>query len=250
MRIRRVLACLVLGLGLCAAARADVLIAGAPGTAGWLDDVVAKIKAVGIVPGNIDKFYINTGTPTVQQLSQYAAVMVFTDAGAQNATLLGDNVAAYNDAGGGVVQAVFSWHTSIPLGGRWQSGGYSPLNYATQSSGVRLFLGTKHLPNHPVLANVNAFDGGSASYHNNGGLAAGAVLIADWTNGQPLIAERTGKTGRIIGLNFYPPSSDARSDFWLASTDGGRMMANALVYVPEPATIGLLALGMLALRRR
>ncbi|HZV35351.1 MAG TPA: immunoglobulin domain-containing protein, partial [Verrucomicrobiae bacterium] len=30
--------------------------------------------------------------------------------------------------------------------------------------------------------------------------------------------------------NFYPPSSDARSDFWVSSTSGGALMANSLLW--------------------
>ena len=36
--------------------------------------------------------------------------------------------------------------------------------------------------------------------------------------------------GRIVGLNLYPPSSDARSDLWDSSTDGALLMANALLW--------------------
>jgi hypothetical protein len=33
-----------------------------------------------------------------------------------------------------------------------------------------------------------------------------------------------------VGLNFYPPSSAVRTDFWQTNTDGGRLMANALLW--------------------
>lgn len=101
-----------------------------------------------------------------------------------------------------------------------------------------------------MLANVESFSGGDASYHNTVNVAGGATLIADWTNGRPLIAEQTGFGGGIVGLNFYPPSDLSRDDFWRTSTDGDLLMANALVYVPEPATLGLLGIGAIALLRR
>ena len=34
----------------------------------------------------------------------------------------------------------------------------------------------------------------------------------------------------MVGLNFYPPSSDARTDFWASSTSGGTLMANSLLW--------------------
>ncbi len=253
MSLRRIALGLCVAVAACATApaAADVLIAGAPGGGqAWLDDVVAQLLGTGKIPGNIDTFNIGSGTPTLAQLQTYDSVMVFTDGAAQNADLLGDRMADYVDSGGGVVQAVFSWHNSIPLGGRWMSGGYSPLTYAAQSQGTELFIGTRHLPGHPVLANVATFSGGTASYHNTVNVAGGGTAIADWTNGAPLVAEMTGFGGRIIGLNFYPPSSDARADFWRTSTDGDQLMANAMVYVPVPGTLGLLAFGALAVPRR
>lgn len=228
---------------------ADVLIAGATSQA-WLDDVAAKVAGTGRVPGNVDTFLLGSGTPSVAQMQEYDAVMVFTDSGAQNADLLGNNLADYVDLGGGVVQATFSWHDAIPIGGRWRSDGYSPLTYGAQSQGTEFFIGTRHIPGHPILADVNSFSGGTSSFHNTVDVAPGGTAIADWTNGRPLVAEMTGFVGGIAGLNFYPPSSDARADFWRTSTDGDLLMANALVYVPEPATLGLLAFGALVALRR
>ncbi len=231
-------------------AGADVLIAGSPGGP-WLVDVQNKIAATGRVPGSVDTFFTGLGTPSAEMLAGYDAVLTFTDQGSQNAALLGDRLADYVDAGGGVVQAAASWHPEVPLGGRWQSGGYSPLTYAVLSEGTELFIGTRHLPAHPVLSGVAAFSGGTASYHHTGTLAAGATAVADWTNGAPLVVEMPGFAGGIIGLNFYPPSSDARDDFWRTSTDGDLLLANALAYViPEPSTLGLLSLGALAFMRR
>jgi len=210
---------------------ADVLVVGAPATLGWINDVAAKITASGRVPGNVDTFDASAGTPTLQQLQQYDAALVFSDRGFSNPTALGDVIADYCDSGGGVVQCTFSWHNSIPLAGRWASGGYSPLTYASQAQGVELTIGTRHVPNHPVLQSVAAFSGGTSSYHNTGTVAPNAVRIADWTNNAPLVAEMPGFNGGIIGLNFYPPSSDARSDFWRSDTDGDMLMGNALAYV-------------------
>lgn len=253
MSLRRTALGLCVAVAACATAPADadILIAGAPGGGqAWLDDVVAQIFATGQVPGAIDTFNIQMGTPSLALLQSYDSVMVFTDFAAQNATLLGDRLADYIDSGGGVVQATFSWHNLIPIAGRWQSGGYSPLTYGSQAQGIEMFLGTRHLPGHPVLANVVSFSGGTSSFHNTVNVAAGGTAIADWTNGVPLIAEMTGFNGRIIGLNFYPPSSDARGDFWRASTDGDLLLANSMVYVPVPGALSLLALGGLAMRRR
>jgi hypothetical protein len=45
-----------------------------------------------------------------------------------------------------------------------------------------------------------------------------------------LVATKQLTVGRVAALNFYPPSSNVRSDFWQSSTDGGLLMANALLW--------------------
>ena len=80
------------------------------------------------------------------------------------------------------------------------------------------------LPGSSLLAGVSSFNGGSFSYRNPGAtLTSGATLVAHWDDGVPLIAFKGG----VVGLNFYPPSSDARPGFWDATTDGARLMTNA-----------------------
>ena len=39
-----------------------------------------------------------------------------------------------------------------------------------------------------------------------------------------------------MDLNFYPPSSTSRADFWVATTDGAKLYTNALVWAAEGAT--------------
>ena len=76
-----------------------------------------------------------------------------------------------------------------------------------------------------------SFNGGTASWHNSPiGIAAGATLVAHWSNGQPLVGAKDIAPGRSAGLNFFPPSSDASGGLWLASTDGARLMADALLW--------------------
>jgi hypothetical protein len=157
------------------------------------------------------------------------------DAGFQNNVLLGDVLADYVDAGGGVVQMTFTMATSgfYTVSGRWRSSGYDPLIPNSYTSGTALTLGTIHQSGHPILTGVSSFSGGSSSYRNTVlGVSAGTILVADWSNGIPLIAANTASfTGRTVALNFFPPSSTMRVDFWDSTTDGARLMANALAFV-------------------
>ena len=85
---------------------------------------------------------------------------------------------------------------------------------------------------------MTSFNGGSSSYHDSVSTTTGATLVAHWTDGLPLVATKQLTAGRAAALNFYPPSSNARSDFWEASTDGGRLMANALLWAGGGGSVG------------
>lgn len=233
-------------------ALASVLIAGSA-PPGYLNDVQAKIAGTGLISGSVDVLNVGSSTPTLAQLQAYDAVLFFSDNVFANPTTFGNVLADYVDAGGGVVQATFSF-ASMNIGGRWRAQNYDVWQPGGQSAPGNLTLGTIYDPSNPILAGVTSFNGGSSSYYNTvGSLNPGAVAVADWSNGTPLIAVNTSTfAGKIAGLNFYPPSSDAASDFWLSSTDGARLMANSLnfvtkqVSVPEPnSLLGLFAIGTL-----
>ncbi len=241
----------LVALTLVGEARAGFLIVGAPAITSWNNDVQTKLTGTGLLSGPIDIFDARVGTPTLSKLQGYDAVLVFSDAGFNNSTTLGNNLADYVDGGGGVVVMTFA-NASVPLGGRWATQNYDPIEPLSQSQNTPLILGTIYDPMHPVLTNVNSFSGGSSSYHGTGSLNSGAIRIADWSNGRPLIAEFNKFSGSVVSLNFYAPSSDARSDFWNASTDGDILMANALNYtagnfnvsvVPVPSSIALFGSG-------
>ena len=81
---------------------------------------------------------------------------------------------------------------------------------------------------HPILKEVSDFSGGSAGFRNAVTLAGEATVVANWTDGEPLVAISQKNGSRVAALNFYAPSSDARADFWDAATDGDILMANAI----------------------
>ncbi|MBI2516092.1 MAG: PEP-CTERM sorting domain-containing protein [Opitutae bacterium] len=211
------------------------------------NDVVTKLQGSGLYPGGVT--LAGNATPTLAQLQQYNAVLVFTDSGGfVDPIAVGNVLADYVDAGGGVVEAVFS-NGSISITGRWQTGGYTAFTSGGQASGTTLTLGTVYDSLSPLLTGVTTFSGGTSSYYSTGSLRSGAIRVADWSNGVPLVAISPGFNGRIVSLNFFPPSSDIRSDFWDSSTNGLRLMTNSLnfVSIPEPSTCVLLSLGLVGL---
>ena len=193
------------------------------------DDVVAKLAATCLFT-QVDEIDAFAGTPTLGTLNAYDAVLVYSDMPFADNVAMGNVLADYVDGGGRVVVGAFSFMPSgvVPqgIGGRLSTGGYLPF---TQGS---IFLGggdhlvlEADLPQSPYLTGVDSFDGGLVSYSNQVGLTSGATQIAHWSDSSPLVAVK----GDVVGLNLYPPSSDAHGAFWDASTDGDILMANALL---------------------
>ncbi|MEJ7682321.1 MAG: hypothetical protein WKG06_31620 [Segetibacter sp.] len=90
------------------------------------------------------------------------------------------------------------------------------------------------------MTNISTFDGGSNSFMGTSTtISPGAYRVADWDNEVPLIVAKDNvgpADAKRVDLNFYPPSSDSRSDFWSSSTDGVKIMANSLLYVARASS--------------
>jgi hypothetical protein len=255
---------LIMGLLMTAPAAAQNVAVYAADETIYRDDVVNKLLATGMFD-TVDAYDAGTVTPTLTELSAYDAVLVYSNLDFADNQALGDVLADYVDAGGGLVLAVFAfWNETEGLGmsGRLSNEGYLPFTQDEQAAPGGLTMVVLDT-GHPILTAVNSFEGGTSSYHNsNIAFAATAGQIAEWSNGQPLI----GVLGSVAGLNFFPPSSDARDDFWNAETDGDLILANALLHVastgsgpgPQPLavpfaslpTLLLLALLLLTLSHR
>jgi hypothetical protein len=213
-------------------AQADVAVYSA-GSLSNLADVVSKVQAAsaGSLGAVVGHSLCNAQipcepTPTLAELQAYTAVLVYSEAPLFDSVAFGNVLADYVDAGGTVVVATFGYNNNTyGLGGRLLTNAYLPVTPAGQVQGTLRSL-VPIQPGHPLLQGVSSFNGGSSSYRNIVSLAPGATLVAIWNDAAdtPLIAVK----GHVVALNFYPVSSTARADFWDASTDGGRIMANAL----------------------
>src|SRR5262249_35581026 len=96
-----------------------VALLGSPVEPNWPDDVRDKIASTGLfVSSSIDTYDIRYAPPSLATLEAYDAVLVYPDQGYDDADALGDILAAYVNAGHGVVEAVFAT-ASEPLGGKW-----------------------------------------------------------------------------------------------------------------------------------
>ncbi len=197
-------------------------------------DVQAKLLATGRFSA-VDIFNVISGTPTLGQLLDYDAVLAWTNFTPQDTNAWGDVIADYIDAGGGFVPAVFAVSSSTTnrwIGGRYDTDGYWLIQPKGGNKSGSASLGTIHDADHPTVANVDTFSGGtSSSRPQTTNLNSNATLIAEWSDGQPLIVVGMIGSVRRADLGMYPPSADCSATFWDPATDGATIMANALEWV-------------------
>ncbi len=212
----------------------SVALLAAGGASAGANDVRSKLRSLFLF-SRVDVIDVSTPTvPTLGTLLQYDAALTWSSANYGNPAVLGDVLADYVDQNRGVVQAVFGFDpdAGLHLEGRWRAEGYRPLSEgAPQLPPFAPLTLMPVLPAHPILSDVATFNGGTSSPHNASEMDAATTLVASWSDGQPLVAFGTKSSGgRVVGLNMYPPSSDAAGDLWDRRTDGARLMANALLF--------------------
>jgi hypothetical protein len=255
-------------------ASANVLLLSTSGSSSADTDIVSKIKADAPFL-NVDIINGTTTTPSLTTLESYQSVMIFGNNSFQNGSTVGDELKQYIDDGHGLVitDATNQANTQgacSELCGNFNTSQYWALGTGPGKSGEAT-LGSISVPGSPVLAGVPAgaagFDGGSGSYRVNGAVNGAATLVASWSDGTPFIVTRTFASGAIeVALNFDPRPGDLSPNygFWLTSSDGGQIMANAITYAgnieesaqaPEGASLllagaGLAGLALLSNRRR
>jgi len=195
----------------------------------WVEEVADKMFDSGRF-SQVDVYDLLSTTPTLGEFLQYDSVLVFTDSSPVNKVTLGDNMADYVDAGGRLVVATFGFYCSSGYGldGRITTDPYLPFTTQCNDDAPGGLTLIKDLPADPLMSGVNSFNGGTSSYHEVLSLVPGATQVAHWSNGIPLVGTLDNNGHTVYGLNFFPPSTDSRSDFWDANTDGDVLIANAL----------------------
>jgi len=173
-----------------------------------------------------DSFSAYAATPTLSFLKTYDVVFAYSNYPFSDPTTFGNNLASYVDSGYGVVMAVFSTAVGWNAAGRFQS--YYAINPASIITGQSYLVPIEN--NHPILQGVNSFNGGSSSYRA-GVWNSASEKVAQWGDGSPLIGVRVVNGTRRADLAFFPPSSDIRVDYWNSSTDGVKIMVNAINWV-------------------
>jgi hypothetical protein len=232
---------LMAAAGVASANQYDVGILLAMGSTNWDNDVLNTIK-VNAPFLNVSIIDVDKSTPDMVTLNQFQSVIVI---GGGNPFLdsvtLGNNLDSYLAAGqnhGVVIAALSNTSTtncpqtgSLQICGTFNSADHWAIEPGTQTTGGSLTLG-KHdyVLNSPLLAGVTSFSGGAQSFRiKDASVNTNATRIADWSDGTPLVAERTFGSATEIALNFLPVSSATLTGGWDTSTNGAKLITNALL---------------------
>lgn len=171
---------------------------------------------------------VTDSIPPLSFLQLYDAILVWTTAAVSDPTALGDRLAEFVDAGGGVVIGQMAFVDGMELLGRIVSAGYSPLQ-SEPSLGVALnrkidFFSIT-MPLHPILNGVNVlnFPFYSTSQWSDPTLSPGATLIARDDAGAAAIA--INARGDVVGLNMS--GNFVRGGY----NEPPNLVANALLFV-------------------
>ncbi len=103
--------------------------------------------------------------------------------------------------------------------------GYALMNYVPSGIGGGAgSLGNVSEPSSPLMQGVGSF-GASAMLRSKNAVAAGAIVVAWYNTGEPLVLRGTKGGRTLVELNFSPRSGD-----WTPGGDGAKLVRNALKY--------------------
>ena len=134
-------------------------------------------------------------TPTLDALLAYDAVIVIANYPWRDPVSIGNVLADYADAGGGVVLTLASFIPNWLVRGRFLDQGYHPFQNGQGPIGFSSIGPYDHA--HPIMAGVTAAAGDLLA---SATLAPGAVWVADWAFGQPFIAT---KGDEVVAVNIF-----------------------------------------------
>ncbi|MBS0187527.1 MAG: hypothetical protein JSS51_05630 [Planctomycetes bacterium] len=200
-------------------------------------DVQSKIRGRGAL-GPVDRFDARFGTPTLTQLQNYDAVMTWSNYNYSNSDALGNVLADYVDAGGGVVCAAYAHADTSPnrrLGGRWISGNYEIIPAGSGAMNGTSTLGAVAYASHPIMNGVLTINGGTGSPRPfTKAIKPGGLIVAKWSDDRTLAAVSKALPNRA-DLGLFPPSSTiGGASWWQVGSDGDKLMSNALMYTIRP----------------
>ena len=167
---------------------------------------------------NIDTHHVNTqGIPTLAQLQQYDVVLLWENGlFRRDSPATGNVVEQYVQGGGNLILGTFYWQnrSSHPFfGGNW--GNLENIDPFTGSGSRHQndFLDAGSIVPHPLTTGLNSMSG-----RFRGGTVPkpGTVVVANWTDGSPLIGYTTAHC--IVAISHFPAHNffvPVSGDFYL-----------------------------------
>ena len=221
---------------------------GDTGTTSGLGVARSALLATGLFDASEITIVSGSNTsPSLVDLTPYDALLVWTNYSPDTAESWGNVLADYVDAGGGLVLAAASFSSGTApqdwdIAGTIMTSGYSPFTPADEST-----TDPSETMDWPALVPGHAvFDGISAaprfwvnSSYSDPILDSGATTLAVDNSANSIKLVAINSAGNIIGLNMYPGGMD--NSPWNA--EARRLVANALIVVPEPISMVILLLG-------
>jgi hypothetical protein len=198
---------------------------------GVLQSLAVQAFKEGVFPLGTEIHFVSVidTVPPLSTLRQFDAVMSWTNATPLYPDSLGDRLAEYVDAGGGLVLCQGAFVNFIPLGGKIYDPGYSPFNKvvgAGISADRNVDFNSLDIPLHVIF---NGTDVENLTYPGDPAfgdpdLDATATLIALENNGHKCIAINANQ--RIIALNMWPASISVND-----ALEALQLLANSCMFV-------------------
>jgi|GEM_PF-445211 len=184
--------------------------------------------------GGVTMINVSMVTPTLEELSTFDAILVYSIDPYKNAKSLGNVVSEYALSGGGVVTASHESNTHS-LQGEWIKQKLNVYEHDDNYKEAKHSMGNVLIEGHPIHAKVESFKGNSLHARKKNPL--NGKIVSKWTDGSPLVTIRNGNE-KIVDLSFWPVSDKADDlgyfSGWDSSTDGWQLIANSLSW----ATLG------------
>jgi len=225
---------MILTLALAAHAQSVVVL----GPANTMETVRGTVQSSGWFT-HTDALDIEANSPDLAALTSYDAVLVYSDGPVLDPVAVGDTLAEFVEAGGGVVVAGRMLDDTVGIGGLFLTQGILPVDRG--SIAIPNSVNMSPLPGHawdrgpvqghPVVMGLNAFNGGPASQHVVDITAVpNADRLADWATGALGVATLENPAlpcGRTAALNLLPVCG---GNGWDCNGDGRLLIAQSLLW--------------------
>lgn len=140
---------------------------------------------------------VQSTTPTLAELTPYPTVLAYSNYRFADSVALGNVLADYVDAGGGVVICVGAFVNGFQMAGRVMTGSYATFP-AWSYTATTTTLGW-HNAAHPIMSGVSSVQD---MFISNCPVAPTAESVANWADGRHYVAVSANR--RVVGINQFP----------------------------------------------